>query len=128
MILDETLDRIKAEVFAATAGQHRPTDPAGGPPQDTGPADSAAGGGTDAGSQDAGTGPGRGQRPGPGRRPGAGREQHRRELTRGQAHEVSAGLQHPREPATTGIMRSAPVERTGASDARSAMKVSADGS
>src|SRR5262249_10876973 len=57
VILDETLDRIKAEVFAATAGQHRPTDPSGGPPQDTGPTGPAAGGGTDAGSQDAGSGP-----------------------------------------------------------------------
>jgi DNA-binding PadR family transcriptional regulator len=36
VILDETLDRIKTEVFAATAGQHRPTDAAGGPPPDTG--------------------------------------------------------------------------------------------
>jgi DNA-binding PadR family transcriptional regulator len=37
VILDETLDRIKAEVFAATAGPRRPTDPAGGPEPDTGP-------------------------------------------------------------------------------------------
>jgi len=58
VILDETLDRIRTEVFAATAGQHRPTDPAGGPHQDTGPAGPAAGSGTDAGgSQDAGGGP-----------------------------------------------------------------------
>jgi DNA-binding PadR family transcriptional regulator len=70
VILDETLDRIKAEVFAAAAGQHRPTDPGGAPPQDAGPAGPAAGGGTDPGSgqdadtgQDAGRGPG--QRGGP---------------------------------------------------------------
>ena len=55
VILDETLDRIKTEVFASTAGQHRPTDPAGSPPQDAGPAGPAAGGDTDAGS---GPGPG----------------------------------------------------------------------
>jgi len=71
VILDETLDRIKSEVFAA-AGQHRPTDPAGGPPQDTGPTDSAAGGGTDAGSQDAGTGQDAGGGPGQGGGPGPG--------------------------------------------------------
>src|SRR5215467_7258437 len=45
VILDETLDRIKTEVFAATAGQHRPTDAAGGPPPDTG---QKAGSGPDA--------------------------------------------------------------------------------
>jgi len=50
VILDETLDRIKAEVFAATAGPRRPTDPAAGPPPDTGP----------------GTGPDSGQAPGAG--------------------------------------------------------------
>jgi DNA-binding PadR family transcriptional regulator len=72
LILDETLDRIKAEVFAATAGPRRPTDPAGDPPQDTGPADSAAGGGTDAGSQDADTGPDAGSGPGQGGAPGPG--------------------------------------------------------
>src|SRR5215468_4930830 len=55
VILDETLDRIKTEVFASTAGQHRPTDPAGSPPQDAGPAGPAAGGDTDAGG---GPGPG----------------------------------------------------------------------
>jgi DNA-binding PadR family transcriptional regulator len=66
VILDETLDRIKSEVFPGATGQHRPTDPAGGPPQDTGPTGSAAGGGTDAGSQDAGSGPGQGSGPGPG--------------------------------------------------------------
>jgi len=71
VILDETLDRIKSEVFASATGQHRPTDPAGGPPQDTGPTGSAPGGGTDAGSegagtgQDAGGGPGQGGGPGP---------------------------------------------------------------
>ena len=59
VILDETLDRIKAEVFAAKAGQHRPSDPADGPPQD-------AGGGPGAGSQDAGSGPGQGSGPAPG--------------------------------------------------------------
>ena len=91
VILDETLDRIKAEVFAATAGQHRPTDPADGPPQDTGHA-GGPGTGQDAGAgPDPGTRPGPGQRPGPGRWPGAGREQHRREVTRGRDHEVSAG-------------------------------------
>jgi DNA-binding PadR family transcriptional regulator len=64
VILDETLDRIKSEVFAATAGQHRPSDPAGGPTQDTGP---VAGSGTDAGgSKDAGSGPGQGGGPPPG--------------------------------------------------------------
>jgi hypothetical protein len=71
VILDETLDRIKSEVFAG-AGQHRPTDPAGGPPQDTGPTGSAAGGGTDAGSQDAGTGQDAGGGPGQGGGPGPG--------------------------------------------------------
>ena len=48
VILDETLDRIKAEVFASTAGPHRPTDPAAGPPPGTGPG----------GGQSPGTGPG----------------------------------------------------------------------
>jgi DNA-binding PadR family transcriptional regulator len=71
VILDETLDRIKSEVFAG-AGQHRPTDPGGGPPQDTGPTGSAAGGGTDAGSQDAGTGQDAGGGPGQGGGPGPG--------------------------------------------------------
>ena len=75
VILDETLDRIKAEVFAATAGQHRPTDPAGGPPQDTGPGPARRPGagrpgrrhGQDAGTgQDAGSGPGQGGGPAPG--------------------------------------------------------------
>jgi DNA-binding PadR family transcriptional regulator len=75
VILDETLDRIKSEVFAAAASQHRPTDPAGGPPQDTGPTGPAAGSGTDAGSsqdagtgQDTGSGPGHGGGPAPGGR------------------------------------------------------------
>ena len=72
VILDETLDRIKSEVFVGTAGQHRPTDPAGGPPPDTGPAGAAAGGGTDAGSQDAGTGQDAGSGPGQGGAPGQG--------------------------------------------------------
>jgi len=45
VILDETLDRIKTEVFAATAGQHRPTDAASSPPPDTG---KKAGSGPDA--------------------------------------------------------------------------------
>jgi DNA-binding PadR family transcriptional regulator len=72
VILDETLDRIKSEVFAGAAGQHRPTDPAGGPPEDTGPTGSAAGGGTDAGSQDAGTGQDAGSGPGQGSGPGPG--------------------------------------------------------
>jgi DNA-binding PadR family transcriptional regulator len=58
VILDETLDRIKAEVFAAAAGPRRPTDPAGGPPEDAGP--SAPGSG---GSQDAGGDPGPGDGP-----------------------------------------------------------------
>jgi len=49
VILDETLDRIKAEVFAATAGPRPPTDPADGPPQDAGPTAPGAGGGQDAG-------------------------------------------------------------------------------
>ena len=90
MILDETLDRIKAEVFAATAGQHGPTDPADGPPQDTGHA-GGPGTGQDAGAGPDRAAPGPGQRPGPGRWPGAGREQHRREVTRDRDHEVSAG-------------------------------------
>ena len=79
VILDETLDRIKAEVFAATAGPRQPTDPADGPPQDTGPTGPGAGSGPgtggspgtgsgqDAGSsRDAGSGPGQGGRPAPG--------------------------------------------------------------
>ena len=67
MILDETLDRIKTEVFAATAGQHPPTDPAGDPPQDTGHAGGGPGTGQDAGADpDAGTGPGQGGGPAPG--------------------------------------------------------------
>jgi DNA-binding PadR family transcriptional regulator len=37
VILDETLDRIKAEVFATTAGPHRSTDPAAGPAPGAGP-------------------------------------------------------------------------------------------
>jgi DNA-binding PadR family transcriptional regulator len=65
VILDETLDRIRTEVFATTAGQHRPTDSGGGPPQDAGPTGPAAGG-TDAGSHDAGSGPGHSGGPGPG--------------------------------------------------------------
>ena len=73
VILDETLDRIKTEVFAATTGQHQPTDPGGGPPQDTGPTGPAAGGGTDAGSgQDAGTGQDTGSGPGQGGGPAPG--------------------------------------------------------
>ena len=48
VILDETLDRIKAEVFAATAGQHPPTDAAGGPPPDNG---QEAGSGPDTGGK-----------------------------------------------------------------------------
>jgi DNA-binding PadR family transcriptional regulator len=67
VILDETLDRIKSEVFAATAGQHQPSDPADGPTQDTGPTGPAAGSGTDeGGSQDAGSGPSQGGGPAPG--------------------------------------------------------------
>jgi len=65
VILDETLDRIKAEVFAATAGPRRPTDPAGGPPPDTG---KEAGSGREWGGdppadtgQETGSGPGTGQ-------------------------------------------------------------------
>jgi DNA-binding PadR family transcriptional regulator len=66
VILDETLDRIKAEVFAATAGQHRPTDPADGPPRDTGHA-GGPGTGQDAGAgPDAGSGPDQGGGPAPG--------------------------------------------------------------
>jgi DNA-binding PadR family transcriptional regulator len=48
VILDETLDRIKAEVFAATAGQPRPTDAAGGPSPGTG---KKAGSGPDTGRE-----------------------------------------------------------------------------
>jgi DNA-binding PadR family transcriptional regulator len=67
VILDETLDRIRAEVFAATAGPHRPTDPGDGPPQDAGPAGSGPGTGEDAGAgPDAGSGPGQGGGPAPG--------------------------------------------------------------
>jgi DNA-binding PadR family transcriptional regulator len=67
VILDETLDRIRAEVFAAATGPRRPTDPADGPPQDTDPTGPGAGSDQDAGgSQDAGSGPGQGGDPGPG--------------------------------------------------------------
>jgi len=61
VILDETLDRIRAEVFAATAGPRRPTDPAEGPRQDNGPVDSGPGTG-----EDAGAGPDKGSGPAPG--------------------------------------------------------------
>ena len=38
VILDETLDRIKTEVFASKAGSHQPGDTGAGPAPDTGPA------------------------------------------------------------------------------------------
>jgi len=70
VILDETLDRIKAEVFAATTGQHRPTDAAGGPSPGTG---KKAGRGADSGQERRGdTPPDTGQGAGGG--PDAGRE------------------------------------------------------
>ena len=38
VILDETLDRIKTEVFASKAASHQPGDTGAGPAPDTGPA------------------------------------------------------------------------------------------
>jgi DNA-binding PadR family transcriptional regulator len=58
VILDETLDRIKTEVFTGTGGPRRPTDSASGP--EDGPA--------------AGTGAAEGSGPAPDERPGPGRE------------------------------------------------------
>ena len=52
VILDETLDRIKTEVFAAAAGPRPPTDSPGSPPSGTG--------------RGPGTGPPRSDSPGPG--------------------------------------------------------------
>jgi DNA-binding PadR family transcriptional regulator len=79
VILDETLDRIKAEVFTGTSGPRRPTDSTSGPRQPTestggpGPEDGrAAGSGAAEGSgppPDEGPGS-RGDGPGPG--PGTG--------------------------------------------------------
>jgi DNA-binding PadR family transcriptional regulator len=67
VILDETLDRIKTEVFAATAGPRGPGDPAAGPPRgtSTGPGPGHTGGtgpaGPDTGrTEDTGPGPGAG--------------------------------------------------------------------
>jgi len=72
VILDETLDRIKTEVFAPTTGQHRPTDSAGGPSAGTG---KKAGSDADSGREWHGdTPPGTGQRGGGG--PDASREWH----------------------------------------------------
>ena len=53
VILDETLDRIKTEVFAATAGPHQPKDSAAGPP----PPGTSPGPGPEAGPASAGPGP-----------------------------------------------------------------------
>jgi DNA-binding PadR family transcriptional regulator len=58
VILDETLDRIKTEVFTGTGGPRRPTDSASGP--EDGPA--------------AGTGAAEGSGPAPDEGPGPGRE------------------------------------------------------
>jgi hypothetical protein len=72
VILDETLDRIKAEVFAATARPRRPTDSTGGPAAGTGPApDSGPAGGT---GPEPGSGPaaGTGAAPDSGPRRGTG--------------------------------------------------------
>jgi DNA-binding PadR family transcriptional regulator len=57
-ILDETLDRIKTEVFAGTAAPRRPADPTASPPPGTtsGPGTGAAAGTTS--GPDAGGGPG----------------------------------------------------------------------
>jgi DNA-binding PadR family transcriptional regulator len=76
VILDETLDRIKTEVFASTAGHHRPTDAAGGPSPGTG---KKAGSGADSGREWRGetppdTGQGAGGGPDTGKRADAGRE------------------------------------------------------
>jgi DNA-binding PadR family transcriptional regulator len=69
VILDETLDRIKAEVFAATARPPRPTDSTGGPAAGTGPApDSGPAGGT-------GPEPGSGPAAGTGATPDSGPRQ-----------------------------------------------------
>jgi DNA-binding PadR family transcriptional regulator len=62
VILDETLDRIKTEVFAATAGPRGPKDPAAGPPPGTGPGpDAGRAGGTGRGPDS-----GRAENTGPG--------------------------------------------------------------
>ena len=53
VILDETLDRIKTEVFAATAGPRQPKDSAAGPP----PPGTSPGPGPEAGPASAGPGP-----------------------------------------------------------------------
>jgi hypothetical protein len=76
VILDETLDRIKAEVFASTAGQQRPTNAADGPSPGTG---KKAGSGADSGREWRGetppdTGQGAGGGPDTGKRADAGRE------------------------------------------------------
>ena len=81
VILDETLDRIRAEVFAATAGRTGPRTPPKARPRTPAPDRPRGGRRPGRGSQDAGS-PRRGQRPGRAR-PRAGRT--RRELTRGRA-------------------------------------------
>ena len=64
VILDETLDRIKTEVFAAATGPRPPTDPPGSPPSGTGrkpgtgpPRSAGPGPGAGAGPASAGPGP-----------------------------------------------------------------------
>ena len=85
VILDETLDRIKTEVFAATAGPREPKDSAGSPPSGTGrepgtgpPPGTSSGPGTEAGPASGGPGQetGRGSEagPAPGTETGNGRE------------------------------------------------------
>jgi len=91
VILDETLDRIKTEVFAATAGPREPKDSAGSPPSGTGrepgtsrepgtgpPPGTSSGPGTKAGPASGGPGQetGRGSEagPAPGTETGDGRE------------------------------------------------------
>lgn len=70
VILDETLDRIKTEVFAAASAPRPPTDSAGSPSAGTGPPSGASSGsGPETGPASGGPGP----EPGPGSEAGPAR-------------------------------------------------------